>query len=98
MQGQDARRRVGDVAVAVKRKRVVERLRCRVLFGLEAGQHRPGEGEDPDQTDGPGQDAKADDDESLLADVELTAAFHARSSSLKRPERTRRAKVAMTIA
>src|SRR5579864_8514170 len=86
-----------DVVVAAEREALVESLRCGVLLCLEACQQRPTDREDPDQRDEPGEDSDPEGDGAALADSESRAALHARSSSLKRLERTRRAKVAMMI-
>src|SRR5437016_8239046 len=92
---------MADLAVAMQREAVVERLRGGVVLGLEARQHRPGDGEDPEQADHPGNDAQTHYDGAALADAESRSALrvfgHARSSSLRSPESTRSANVAITI-
>src|SRR2546423_7516493 len=92
---------MADVAVATEREAVVQRLSRRVLLRLEAREHRPGDREDPEQADHPGGDPEAEDGCAALSDAEprpaMDAPDHARSSSLRSPESTRSANVAMTI-
>ncbi len=92
---------MADVAVAAERQALVQGLRRGVLFGLEAGEDRPGDGEDPEEPNEPRERTDARNDCATLADAQLRpTAFlvgHASSSSLNRLERTRSANVAMMI-
>src|SRR5581483_6745540 len=93
--------RMGDVAVAAEAQSLVKRLRGCVLLGLEAREDGPGDREDPEEPDDPREHAQSGDDGTALADAEPCSAppgpGHARSSSLKRLDRTRKANVAMMI-
>src|SRR5207237_2108317 len=94
-------RRVADLAVASEREALVQRLSRRVLFGLEARQERPPDGEDPEHPDHPGGDPEPGRAGTALADPEPRSPTcpqdHARSSSFRSPDSTRSENVAMTI-
>jgi len=84
---------VAHVAVALKRKTMVEGLGGRVLLGLEAREHHPGEGGDPEQRDEPRGRPERDRTGAALSDPELRAATpalgRAGSSSCRRPDSIR---------
>src|SRR5438876_390366 len=93
--------RVADLAVAGKREPVVERRSGCILLVLQARQPRPQHGEDAEQADHPGRHPQTDHGGATLTDSELRSASpvkgHARLSSFKSPDSTRKAKVALMI-
>src|SRR5436190_8992590 len=92
---------MADIAVTAEGEAVMKRLLSRVLLCLEAREDSPQDREDPEKGDQPCERAEADDDRAMFTDGEPRSAplpvGHARSSSLKRLERTRSANVAMMI-